>query len=72
VFRFWRDLGYAVGALLTGVLADMFGIYYAMLVVGAITILSALVIEYRMSCGKENSPIHQKALKVITPFPHKH
>jgi MFS family permease len=53
VFRFWRDLGYAVGALLTGVLADMFGIYYAMLVVGAITILSAIVIEYRMSCGKE-------------------
>ncbi|MDO1449619.1 MFS transporter [Rhodocytophaga aerolata] len=53
VFRFWRDLGYAVGALLTGVLADTFGVYYAMLVVGGITILSALVIGYRMSCGKK-------------------
>jgi hypothetical protein len=30
-FRFWRDLGYATGALLTGILADYFGIEMSIL-----------------------------------------
>ncbi|MDO1449254.1 MFS transporter [Rhodocytophaga aerolata] len=55
VFRFWRDLGYAIGALLTGVLADSLGIDYAMLVVGAITILSSLVIHFRMFCRNKSA-----------------
>ena len=47
VFRFWRDLGYALGALLTGVLADWWGISGAILSIGALTIFSALVIQIR-------------------------
>lgn len=66
VFRFWRDLGYAVGALLTGVLADTFGVYYAMLVVGAITILSALVIQYRMSCQRKSQPFFTPAPGILS------
>lgn len=48
VFRLWRDGGYAVGALLSGVLADLFSIRIAIIVVGAITILSAFIIKIRM------------------------
>lgn len=47
-FRLWRDLGYAFGAILSGVTADLFGVEYAVLLIGVITILSSLVIQYRM------------------------
>ncbi len=48
-FRFWRDMGYAVGALLSGIVADVWSIDGAILSVGLITILSALVIQIRMN-----------------------
>ncbi len=41
VYRLWRDLGYAVGALLAGVVADLAGIPAAILTVAALTLLSA-------------------------------
>ncbi|MBK8660178.1 MAG: MFS transporter [Bacteroidetes bacterium] len=47
-FRLWRDLGYALGALISGVTADLFGMEYAILLIGGITIVSALVIKFRM------------------------
>jgi len=50
VFRLWRDLGYAFGAILTGIIADRFGINASLLVIGLLTILSSLVIFYRMKC----------------------
>ena len=49
VFRLWRDLGYAIGALLSGIIADLFGIPYAIITIGIITILSSIVIQLRMS-----------------------
>jgi MFS family permease len=48
VYRFWRDLGFAMGALLSGVVADLFGLTAAIWVVGAITALSGLVVAVRM------------------------
>lgn len=48
VFRLWRDGGYAVGAILAGVLADLFDVQTAVLATGIITILSSLVIQIRM------------------------
>jgi MFS family permease len=48
VFRFWRDAGYAIGAVLTGVLTDFFGLSVAIVFVGCLTLLSALVIKFRM------------------------
>ena len=49
VYRFWRDLGYAVGALLAGVIADLFGIPWAIGVVGGLTFLSGLVVAVAMT-----------------------
>lgn len=55
VFRLWRDLGYAFGAMLTGILADAFGINVSIVVIGVLTIMSALIVEYRMRC-RTSSP----------------
>ncbi|MGA8616405.1 MAG: MFS transporter [Xanthobacteraceae bacterium] len=43
VYRFWRDLGYAVGALTSGVIADIFGFESAILAIAALTFLSGAV-----------------------------
>jgi MFS family permease len=50
VFRFWRDSGYAFGAILSGLLADAFGMSVAILSIGILTLISALVIQWRMRC----------------------
>ncbi len=55
VFRLWRDLGYAIGALLTGILADYLGIYWAVGAIGFLTLLSAIVILVRMQSGMPGS-----------------
>jgi len=49
VYRLWRDLGYAVGALLAGIVADALGLAAAMWIVAAITFASGLVVAVRMS-----------------------
>jgi MFS family permease len=51
VFRLWRDLGYAIGALLTGILADTLGLSWAVGAIGVLTVVSAVVIGLRMGRG---------------------
>lgn len=51
VFRLWRDLGYAIGAILTGIIADMVGINASIVVIGILTIFSSGIIFYRMKCS---------------------
>ena len=53
VFRFWRDLGYVIGALLTGVFTDFFSIEFSIVFIGVLTILSSLVIIKRMFCRNQ-------------------
>lgn len=48
VFRLWRDLGYAIGALLTGIIADSLGLNASIAIIGALTVLSAVIIVGRM------------------------
>ncbi len=48
VFRLWRDLGYAIGAILSGIIADIYGVETAIIAIGIITVLSSLVIQFRM------------------------
>lgn len=49
VYRLWRDLGYAFGALIAGVTADFFGLSAAAGVVAVITFLSGIVVAFRMT-----------------------
>jgi len=48
VYRLWRDLGFVVGALLSGVVADLYGLVSAIWVVAAVTAVGALVVGVRM------------------------
>ena len=48
VYRFWRDLGYAVGALAAGIIADRFGFVWAIVVVGLLTFLSGVIVAITM------------------------
>jgi MFS family permease len=48
IYRLWRDGGFAVGALLSGILADAYGIPVAIAVVAALTAASGLVVAVRM------------------------
>jgi MFS family permease len=49
VYRFWRDLGYAAGALMAGVVAALFGLVWAVHVAGILTALSGLVAWVQMN-----------------------
>ena len=48
VYRLWRDLGYAIGALLAGITADALGLPAAMWLVAALTCASGLVVAVRL------------------------
>jgi len=50
IFRLWRDSGYVFGALLSGVLADAFGITAALFIVAAITAIAGIIANKRMCC----------------------
>ncbi|RVT75368.1 MFS transporter [Flavobacterium sufflavum] len=50
VFRFLRDFGYVIGAVLTGILTNLFSIEFSIGFIGILTIISAIIIIYRMSC----------------------
>jgi MFS family permease len=50
IFRLWRDLGYAFGAILTGILADFFELNVSIVVIGCLTVASAGVLKVRMTC----------------------
>ncbi|MEO6095069.1 MAG: MFS transporter [Fibrobacteria bacterium] len=58
VYRLWRDLGYAVGALLAGVAADFIGLTGAMWIVAALTFTSGTWVAFRMNetLIKETTP----------------
>ncbi len=49
VYRLWRDAGYAFGALLSGIVADLLGLAWAVAFVGALTFASGLVVAFRMN-----------------------
>ncbi|MGH8135274.1 MAG: MFS transporter, partial [Steroidobacteraceae bacterium] len=49
VYRLWRDLGYAIGALLAGAAADALGLSAAMWIVAAVTFASGVVVAVRMT-----------------------
>ena len=48
IFRLWRDFGYAFGALLSGIIADSFGVDIAVYLIAILTLISAMIIRIRM------------------------
>jgi MFS family permease len=48
VYRFWRDMGYAVGALAAGIIADLFGAAWAIGSIAVLTLASGAVVAVAM------------------------
>jgi len=55
VYRFWRDLGYAIGALSAGIIADRFGFSWAITSIAALTFLSGAIVALSMREGATSS-----------------
>jgi MFS family permease len=53
VYRFWRDLGYAIGALSAGLIADSFGLASAIASIAALTFLSGVIVALLMKRPRE-------------------
>jgi MFS family permease len=56
VYRLWRDLGYAIGALIAGITADLLGLHAAIWLIAAITAASGLVVAARMYETRQPGP----------------
>ena len=48
VYRFWRDLGYAIGALSAGLIADYFGLASAIAAIAGLTFVSGVIVAALM------------------------
>jgi len=48
VYRFWRDIGYAVGALMAGIVSNFLGMIWAVHLAGIVTFLSGIVVWIKM------------------------
>jgi MFS family permease len=59
IYRVWRDLGYAVGALMAGVVADLWGLRAAVWAAACVTVASGLVVAARMRETHERSDTHE-------------
>ena len=58
IYRLWRDGGFAVGAILAGVVADLLGLSAAIYTVAALTAVSGIVVMVRMY---ETHPRHERS-----------
>ena len=75
VYRLWRDAGYAVGAVVAGVLADLLGVPFAIFAIGVLTFASGAVVLVRMYETLPGAP--RNSLQVVVavgsrqvPAPH--
>jgi len=61
VYRLWRDTGYVVGALLGGVVADVFDLRAAVMVVAGLSVVSGLVVATRMeeTSGQDGATVRR-------------
>jgi MFS family permease len=58
VYRFWRDSGYAIGALIAGVIGDLFGLAWAIAAVGMLTFVSGVIVARAMKENREPAKPH--------------
>jgi MFS family permease len=69
VYRFWRDLGYAIGALSAGIMADLFGAAWAIAAIGLLTFLSGVVVAMTMNEQRRTNVILRRPRPMRSPPP---
>lgn len=60
IYRFWRDMGYAVGALAAGLIGDTFGLSWAIAAIGLLTFLSGAIVAVAMQETHPACPTQRK------------
>src|SRR5690606_15693256 len=71
VYRFWRDMGYAIGALMAGIVGNFFGLEWAVHIAGIITLISGIIVWIKMKetiayfniCKKATHDLKKTSLK---------
>jgi hypothetical protein len=53
-YSFWRDLGYAIGALAAGLLAAIMGLARTIAAIGALTLVSGVLVAGRCESSRDN------------------
>ncbi len=53
VYRFWRDLGYAIGALSAGIMTDLFGAASVIAIISALTFVSGALVAVVMKAHRQ-------------------
>ena len=56
VYRFWRDLGYAIGALSSGIIADLLGMSWAIAAIALLTFASGVIVATMMTNARAPTP----------------
>ena len=69
VYRFWRDIGYAVGALMAGVVAALLGLTWAVHMAGILTLISGILAWKMMQETLSVKPEMMKKEETDTPVP---
>ncbi|MCB0016451.1 MAG: MFS transporter [Anaerolineales bacterium] len=59
VYRLWRDMGFALGGILAGLLADLFNLSAAIAAIGALTFVSGVIVAVVM---RETLPVRKKKI----------
>lgn len=65
IFRLWHDLGYAIGAILTGLIADRFGLIAPVFAIGLLTLASSLIVKFRMRCANKEALVLPMTLRYL-------
>ncbi|RPI19552.1 MAG: MFS transporter [Acidobacteria bacterium] len=62
VYRLWRDSGYALGALLAGITADLFGLRWAIVIVALLTLASGVMVAavMRETVSRDDNGVLQR------------
>jgi predicted MFS family arabinose efflux permease len=63
VYRFWRDLGYAIGALSAGLIADRFGFAAAIYAIACMTFLSGVIVAVAMQERRDQGTAAQSVAR---------
>jgi MFS family permease len=64
VYRLWRDLGYTAGAIVAGIVADAFGLSWAIVAVALLTLASGLVVAVRWREEPFGARVAGRAMKL--------
>ena len=68
VYRFWRDLGYAIGALSAGIISDLLGFQWAIASIAVLTFGSGVVVAWLMQKEPDRPAVGAGMLEQVSKY----